>query len=264
MDVISEISAAIKRLIAVDNKPVVVFSGLWPFFKLIDAPPLEITQTFLKVLMDTVGSERGLLMPTFSGGYQDGLCDLDIDSSKNGLLSECFRKHTSVQRTLSAFFSFGIWTENKKLLETVTHLKPEFAWGDDSLYEWMEQENVHFIMLGVHPITCSYLHRMEWLVRDKIQYRYKKKFQGTLIRNREKIVMEETLFVRSLNPEVKHDFFTIYEKLIQGGLKAIKINGVSLAHMRALDMQRAVLPLVESDPFILIKNREDFAVEACM
>lgn len=258
MSLISDTGSIIENFISSSDKPVVIFSGMWPFFKLINKDPKDVTESFVNTLMQVIGENRGLLMPTFSDGYSNGVCNLDEEPSKNGVLTEQFRKTNNVHRTLSAFFSFCIWSNNQNLVKKVIDLQPKYAWGDGSLYEWMELENVHFIMLGVHPITCSYLHRMEWLVADRIRYRYNKLFSGRVIRDGNFIDVEETLFVRSLNPPVVHDFYVIYENLLRGGLEVEKTHGISIAHMRAQNIKKILLPLIKEDPFVLVKNREDF------
>jgi aminoglycoside 3-N-acetyltransferase len=250
---IEELREIIENLIGQDGKPVIVYAALWPFMKTLEVPVKEIPQTILNLLIDVVGPQRSLLMPTYVLGYKDGVCNLDVEPSKTGLLSELFRQNPQTTRTLSAFFSFNILGPQTP---EVALLQPQHVWGDGSIYEWMENENVHFLMLGTHPTNCCFLHRMEWL--NRVPYRYIKEFNGTLIRGGKELLVPETLFVRILNPPVIQNFPAIYENLQQGGMRVEMPEGIHIAHMRAENMKDVLLPLIKKDPFIAIKNREDF------
>lgn len=254
---IEKLRETITKLIDSDNKPVVVYAALWPFMKTLELPLEEIPVSVLNLLIKIIGSDRSLLMPTFASGYKDGICNLDEEPSTTGVLSELFRKYPLSRRTLSAFFSFNILGPHTK---EVICLQPKDIWGDGSLYEWMEKQDVHFLMLGTHPTHCSYLHRMEWLNEDKITYRYRKTFTGTLIRDGERIPMMENLFVRSLTPPVINDFTVILSYLRRGGMSAIILDGVHVAHMRAKSMKKVYMDLLEKDPFLTVKNRKQFEI----
>jgi len=252
---IEQFKETIKKLISDDDKPVVVFAAMWSFMKAWDIPAQDIPHRMLNVLMETVGEKRSLVMPTETSGYKNGTFNLDEEPSQTGILSELFRKRPLTRRSLSAFFSHVISGPDT---EELVSLQPEFAWGEGSVYEWMELKNVHFLMLGTHPTHCSYLHRMEWLNREHINYRYNKKFEGTLLREGKSFPIQETLYVRSLNPPVVNDFTVIYDDLKQGGMTVKMLDGVHVAHMRAIDMKEAYLPLLKKDPFLTVKNRADF------
>tara|TARA_Y100001934_G_scaffold249228_1_gene310504 strand:- start:2876 stop:3634 length:759 start_codon:yes stop_codon:yes gene_type:complete len=252
MDFLQLVSAAIHEAIGDDDRPIVVFSSAWPFLKVMREHDEKGVEKLLDVLLDVVG-DRGLLMPTFTRGYIDGYCDLDLNGSSTGVLTECFRKRKDTHQTLSAFFSFAV---SDKVASEVTHLKPKHAWGEGSLYEWMEQRDVCFLLLGTHPTNCSYLHRMEWLVRDTINYRFDKKFSGTLIREGLSFDLQETLFVRRLNPPVLQDFTVLLPILEKAGMKIQVVNGISIASYHARSILEYVLPAIQQDPFLFVKKRE--------
>jgi len=243
-------------LIGSDARPVVTYAALWPFMRAMEEIPVnDIPQTILNLLINVVGSNRSLLMPTFASGYKNGICNLDKEPSTTGLLSELFRKHPQTRRSLSAFFSFNILGPETP---GVVSLQPKNAWGDGSMYEWMEKNNVHFLMLGTHPTSCSYLHRMEWLNRDIINYRYDKRFEGILLREGTEYPVQETLYVRSLNPPVINDYTVIYNDLKKGGMSVVMLDGVYIAHMRAEDMKNVYMKLLKKDPFLTVQNRCEF------
>ncbi len=251
-----ELEQALDSLIMKDNnRPVVVFSALWPLMTVLNSPRQEIPEKVLQVLMSLVGKDRDLLMPTFTNGYQEGVCDLDKVTSTTGVLSETFRQSLGVKRSLSAFFSFGIKGPHE---EEFCSLQPKDAWGEGSCYHWMEEQDALFLMMGTHPTNCSYVHRMEWLARAKINYRYPKKFSGTLIRNGVSHLMDETLYVRALDPSPVNDFTVLQDSFLAHGMKILSLEGVSIAAMTAQAMKQAYLPLLEQDPLITVENRDLF------
>ena len=252
---IEEFRQTVEKLIDHDNNPVVIYAALWPFMKALGSDNKDVPQNLLNLLIEIVGPKRSLLMPTFASGYKNGICNLDEEPSTTGLLSELFRKLPQTRRSLSAFFSYNIL--GPQAPEFVS-LSPQYAWGESSAYEWMELKNVHFLMLGTHPTHCSYLHRVEWLNRDIITYRYDKKFDGILIREGIEIPTQETLYVRSLNPNVVNDFTVIYDDLRRGGMKVAMLEGIHMAHMRAEDMKEIYTKLLQKDPFLTVQNRAEF------
>lgn len=250
-----DLKKTLKGMLGDDSRPIVVFSSMWPFFYEINLPKEEILRIVLDLLIEITGGNRSLLMPTFTRGYQDGRFYLDSEPSLTGILTERFRQLDNAKRSLSAFFSFSsVGCDTDAFVK----LKPEYAWGEGSVYHWMEEKNVHFLMLGTHPTACSYLHRMEWLSRDKINYRYVKRFEGEIIDKNRRIHMVENLYVRTLNPEVENDFTIILDALKKGGMKIECLDGISIAEMGAQAMKKVYLSILQDDPFITVKNRASF------
>ena len=254
MDFLKSVEVAIKEAIGDDNRPVVVYSSMWPFLKEMKQNDLAAVEKLVDILLDVIG-ERSILMPTFTGGFVDGICDLDSENSSTGILTELFRKLPGVKRTLSAFFPFSVYGE---AIDEVYNLKPMTAWGDGSLYEWMELRDVCFLLLGTQPTQCSYLHRFEWLARNKINYRFNKTFKGKLIRDGISQEVEETLYVRELSPPVVNDFTTLQPFLEKIGPKTASINGVSIASYHAQELLTNVFPVFQNDPLLTVKNRNDY------
>lgn len=252
---ITELEKVVSKFIKNDNNPVVIYASLWPFIKAFDLEPKSAPKIMLDLLLSSIDTDRSVLMPTFARGYLDGLCNLDTEPSTTGVLSEEFRKLPETKRTMSAFFSFNILGPQTSEVE---ELLPVDAWGDGSVYHWMECNNAHFIMLGIHPTHCSYLHRLEWLVREKINYRYVKTFQGKIIKDGKEHDLEENLFVRSLDPPVINDFTTLTGTLEQGGLNKTILNGVTISHVTAKQILESCLVKMQEDPFLVLQNRVAF------
>ena len=247
---------ALEVLVGADDRPIVVYAALWPLARALRRPGPDLTTDLLIRLRELAGSHRTLMMPTFTGGFREGFCNLDREPSRTGQLSDAFRTSSGVVRTISAFFSFAVSGPDR---DELLALRPKHAWGDGSVVDWMERRNVRFIMLGTHPTHCSYLHRMEWLLHDRIPYRHVKKFAGVVRHQGQDIAIEEQLFVRSLEPNAVNDFTILKAPLLQAGMRQILVEGASVAAMDAIPMRDSVLALMRADPFAVLRNQQDFA-----
>lgn len=237
-----------------NTRPVVIFSSVWPILKVMNANGPEAVESILSCILEACGN-RTVLMPTFAGGFKDGVCNLDTTKSSTGVLTELFRVRPGVKRSLSAFFPYAVLGPES---EEVASLIADEAWGKGSVYEWMEIKDVNFLLLGTDPTHCSYLHRFEWVLKDKIKFRFDKSFSGTLIRDQKAIEVTEILQVRRLDPPVVNTFIHLTPHLKDAQAKFSSLQGISITSYSAQNLYRAVLPLIEADPLSIVKNRKDY------
>jgi aminoglycoside 3-N-acetyltransferase len=254
MNVLEQLDNVLRELLDSDERPVVIFSSAWPFFRAMGRADQVTVSRLLSIITNAVG-ERSLLMPAFSSGYGKGVCDLDNEPSTTGVLSEAFRCMPGNVRTLSAFFSYSI---RGPAAQQVTDLMPTYAWGDHSIYHWMELQNARFLMLGTDPTHCSYIHRIEWLLRDVIRYRYIKAFDGILMRGGKTIPAREQLYVRHRTPEASNDFSPLKPILESSGMVARSVQGIPITMYDAQQVLGGVLPAMQADPLIAVVNKHDF------
>jgi len=133
----------------VNNRPLVAYTALWPFLRNYPEKPEQISKIIIEVMLKYFPN---FLMPTFTKGYVNGICNLDIESSTTGFISEFFRQKYSTVRTLTAFFSFAVVGEYQNEL---ANLRPQHAWGENSLYHWFEEIDAIAMMFGTDPTHCS-------------------------------------------------------------------------------------------------------------
>lgn len=255
VSVTGEIESAIRECIPADHKPVVVYASAWPFLRQMRMSGPAALEDLVTCTLGALG-ERLVLMPTFTRGYTDGVCDLDRQPSITGAMTEAFRMRPGVRRTLSGFFSFAVAGGHDAAVLDGT---AEHAWGAGSCYEWMHVRDVHFLMLGTHPTHCSFLHRAEWLVRESIPFRYDKSFTGRLVREGVSREVTETLFVRRLDPPVVMDFTPLEPCLRDAGMIQRSVAGASLATYDAAAALACVVEALRRDPWVIVRNRRDYA-----
>jgi aminoglycoside N3'-acetyltransferase len=255
---LNQVGQVIESLIGDDKsaRPIVCFSSAWPFLNELEHKNAKGVDQILDVVLEVVG-KRSFLMPTFTRGFVNGLANLDTESSTTGIMSESYRKRPGIRRTLSAYFSFAVGGPDT---EQLCQLKANHAWGQGSVYEWMEKTDVQFLMLGTHPTHCSYLHRLEYLQKDHIPYRFNKKFEGKIIREGLEHDVSEVLYVRNLNPVAINDFTVLTPDLFEAGMKSKTVNGVPIASYSAAHLVKTILPKLAADPLLVLKNKKDYEV----
>jgi len=195
-------------------------------------------------------NERTLLMPTFTTGYKDGKLNLDYAPSSTGIITESFRLRKGIFRSCSAFFSFSVRGDEKG---EIMMLRPRDAWGNGSIYHWMELNNARVINFGTHPTHSSYFHRLEWLARDYINYRIEKLFSGELTLNGKSFNLTESLFVRESLRHIQNDFTTVLPYLRQANFKQKVINGINISAFNSKDITDVLLPILKDNPKMLLK-----------
>jgi aminoglycoside N3'-acetyltransferase len=249
---LEHLKSSLNQVVTPDDRPVVVSAAMWPLLKAMGRKDAEAVEEVLDLLINMYG-ERGLLMPCFAAGFDErGRCDLDTATGSTGVLSESMRRRTGVVRTLSAWFSY---LALGPCSQEVVELLPVEAWGEGSVYAWMEARDVCFLMLGTHPTHCSYLHRLEWLARDVLTYRFNKSFNGVLVRNGVSREIQETLFVRQLQPvEAINDFTKLMPYLDAAGMRQATVEGVSIVAYEACALRDAVLPAMRADTDLVLRN----------
>jgi aminoglycoside N3'-acetyltransferase len=214
-------------------------------------PLQDLVEGLMARVQEVAGENRTLLMPTFTKGYVDGFIDLDTEPGTTGVLAERMRTLPGTGRTLSAFFSFAVRGPDR---DALCALCPEHAWGDNSVYAWMEERDAVCITVGVEPQVISAIHRVEWNCRDAIDYRFSKRFTGEVRHQGKRQPLEEQLFVRRLDPPVRNDFDAALAPLTRNGLHSIEIDGVALAAVGTRTIVDTLMPIVRAQPdFLLAK-----------
>ncbi len=253
--IIEKIVTELETLVGDKYETLVIYSAIWPLLRIAEMPGSEATTKLCASILDRF-SGRTLLMPTFTSGFgQDGICDLDSLASQTGALSEAFRKTTGVRRTKSAFFSFAV--HGPKATELLS-LKPEEAWGEGSLYEWIHDQDAAIVTMGLHPTHCSYTHYAEWLGRRKISYRFNKTFSGSIIHENITMAHKETLFVRQHNPTPINDFTGLLPEYQKNGMKFSQEFGFPLSCIGAQAKIKAAMNVLNQNPLALLANKEIF------
>lgn len=127
----------------------------------------------LEKLMDRIGTEGTLLVPTFNWDFCSGKgFDYKKTSSQTGALGNVALKRTDFKRTKHPIYSFAVWGKGQ---EELCVLENKDAWGSGTPFSYMQEHGGKGLIIGLentHGLT-SKLH-IEQVVG--VPYRYIKDF----------------------------------------------------------------------------------------
>ena len=242
---------ALNGLLPRDSRPVVAYSGIWSLATAFEGERASLVSATRAELLEAVGSNRTLVMPTYTSGFKDGAIDLDRAPGMTGVLNEAIRTMPGSRRTASAFFSF---TARGPAADALAALRPTDAWGDGSLFDWIEREDAHILLLGVPLPMCSFLHRVEWLAR--VPYRYLKDFVGEMVLDGRKELLRERLFVRNLDPLVENIWTGAEDLLGPHQLRRAPLGRGWVSVVGAKALLATLSPVLRRDRFAFVKNAD--------
>lgn len=151
----------------------------------------ELLQSIIDVILEL--GVKTICMPTFTFSFCNGkVYDPSASASKMGVLNEYFRKQNNVVRSLDPLMSVALFGEDKDLVEGIGHS----SCGANSTFDKLRhRDNVKFLFLGPKIGDClTYMHYLEWLY--SVDYRYERKFNGSVVVNGDVKREEYDLFVR--------------------------------------------------------------------
>lgn len=190
-------------------------------------------------------------MPAFTNGFKNGMIDFDHEPGHTGIINNLLWRQPGTRRTASVYFSFV--TRGPHAAELV-RLRPYDVWGEDSIYEWIQNRDAHLLVLGLPWRYCSFLHRVEWLGRAP--YRYFKIFSGEMIHEGRRAPLVERLFVRNLEPAAFNDWPNLDEILAGYGMRSFEIGHSQVAEVGAEALINALLPMMQKDPYAFVRSPE--------
>lgn len=226
----------------INNKGFVVFASM-ASLSVTHGPRAGDELAKLAAYFSALSSVTNVLMPTFPRHRGHETLDLDNEASTNGLLSERFRQNFPLNRTLSSYFPF---TVNGPDVQEILSLEPADAWGDGSLYAWIQSNDLDIVTIGLPPYVCSVQHRAEHLNRSLIPYRSEVQRVNTIrIRGRLREVSER-LLARKHPYEV--DFRAIAPLLESIGQRISSDSGIIMSRVSAKQKIKLVSEQLRSNP----------------
>ncbi|MCP5464791.1 MAG: AAC(3) family N-acetyltransferase [Deltaproteobacteria bacterium] len=236
-----------------DDRPVVIFSSLFRLQRRFEENPLDLVAGF-NAYFNHKTQQNTILMPTFTKGYENGFLDLDKTPSTTGAITEAFRTSKDCARSCSAFFSYAV---KGALQQEVLKLQPESAWGEGSLYAWLCQKNAWVLQLGL-PLSQNALpHRLEWLHRDQIDYRYEKSFSGTVNWQGRQVSLQERLFVRDVAKGVETGWKHLEDKVNRDRFRSVMGFDDLLFLYPLDDLMASFEQILKNNPLAFLKTHQN-------
>ena len=138
-------------------------------------------QTVIDALLEVLGKDGTLIMPTFNFDWSDqspnGIFDLENTPSKMGILTEIVRKMPGAKRTLHPFYSFAIYGN---LAEELSKTDNHDSFGSESIFAQICKLDAKIMIIGLtYNQSMTFFHYVEQ--QEGVDYRYMKAFSGWII-----------------------------------------------------------------------------------
>lgn len=147
---------------------------------------------FYQTLMDHIGPEGTLIVPTFTYSFRRSLVFNKLKSpvARNiGIFAEYVRNQENAIRSSDPLFSMAaVGPRASELMERTSH----YCFGESSIYERLFNNNIYFIGIGISYSSglTGFIH-LENLA--KVNYRKNKRFYGVSIDENEKKIKDNAV-----------------------------------------------------------------------
>ncbi len=161
-------------------------------------------QTVLNALLNILGEEGTLVMPTFNYDFLRGSpWDIRTSPSQMGALTELVRLNPRARRMYHPVYSVAALGKNA---EAIAAHRSMDCFGESSLFTPLREWDAKILIIGLpYSKSITFLHHCEQLAG--VTYRYLKEFSGTAIDANGKPNPETiTMFVRDVERGVVLDF----------------------------------------------------------
>lgn len=169
---------------------------------------------FLDTLMDKVGTEGTILIPTFNWDFCEGKgFNYKNTPGKTGALGNAALKNMLFQRTQHPVYSFAVWGSKQAEL---TAIDIEDSFGEGTIFDYLYKSKAKSLVIGLNALEGSTMvHYVEQIVG--VSYRFFKEFEGKYIDHKGvEHIKKVRMYVRDLdiNPEEDMDHLSqILEEL---------------------------------------------------
>ena len=256
---LNAVREALHAAIHPEDRLVIVHSGLWAFGHRVDADPRRLPEAILDALLEAVGPQRTLVLPTFALDYpRTRTYDVVRTRPQAGILGERLLARPGAIRTLKPMYNYAVLGPEKDAIQA---LRSSDAWGADSFMGYARRQNARFVALGLPwSKTCAYYHNAE--AELDVPYRYGKRFAGTLLRDGQLVgPCEEVFFVRAMDASPEWTYDDVFREFqSRGQVMDRSVGDMSVLSGRLGEVLGTLFDLVEADPYTLVANRN--AVEA--
>lgn len=160
-------------------------------------------QLFLQSLMDKIGTEGTILIPTFNWDFCEGkIFDYRNTPGKTGALGNAALKNREFKRTLHPVYSFAVWGNKQSELCSAD---VEDSFGEGTVFDYLYKNKAKSLVIGLNALEgLTMVHYVEQMVG--VPYRYFKEFEGIYIdQDGNEQEKEMRMYVRDLDIDPKED-----------------------------------------------------------
>ncbi len=176
--------------------------------------------TAINALLETVGPEGTIVVPTFTWGefHNAEIAVLDVKNksvkAEVGAIPETFRKRPEAQRSIHMCHSVAAIgpLADKVMGEGIR------SFGEGSTFHQLYELNAWCLLFGATFNSCTELHAVEEYMA--VPYRYHRDFKGStvILEDGTEIPSESVEFLRYTDPDWRNDFGKMREVYIEHGV----------------------------------------------
>lgn len=251
-----DIFKAFSEVISEKDEVVVIYSGIFSFISKISFKTKKIPEKILNIIEEIVTKKRTLILPSFSANsfLKNYKFDIKKTIDNVGLIPKIALKRKKYYRTLQPLHSYLIFGKKTK---DVKNLKFTTSWGNESLLQFMSDNNAKICTLGL-PWNqgCAYLHRFEEIYN--VPWRYFKIYRGYLLDNNvPKGICSEKKYSSPLDTKLIYDFkpFIPFIKKSKSYRKSSNNNFI-LESINAKCLNVIGNKIFQKDPWVIVKNKK--------
>lgn len=191
-------------------------------------------QTVIDALLDVIGPEGTLIMPTFNYDFLKGVAwDFRTTPSQMGVLTELVRTDPRAKRMHHAIYSMS--AIGKRADEVAAHRSND-CFGETTIFKKFRDWDAKILILGLaYSKSITFLHHCEQAAG--VDYRFLKEFKGRAI-DANGVAHDEsyTMFVRNVDMGVVLDFEPIGALLDSKVVTRRKIGEADVRLMKCRDV----------------------------
>jgi aminopeptidase-like protein/aminoglycoside N3'-acetyltransferase len=161
-------------------------------------------QTVVDAILDVVGKNGTLIMPTFNYDFLKGIpWDIRSSPSQMGVLTEIVRLDPRAKRMFHPIYSMAAIGRHA---EELASIRSHDCFGETTIFKKFRDWDAKILIIGLaYSKSITFLHHCEQAA--KVDYRFLKEFKGTAIDNDGKPHEGAyTMFVRDVDRGVVLDF----------------------------------------------------------
>ena len=198
---------------------------------------------FLEAILEVIGTEGTLLIPTFNWDFCHGVAfDYRKTPCKTGTLGTVALRHPAFRRTQHPLYSFAVAGRDQELL---CQMQNQSSFGDDSPFGYLEQHHGKSVLIDLHYTDCfTFVHHCEEQCGVNT-YRFPKTFTGQYIdAEGHESERSYSMLVRSYELYEETDLTGIgYRLESEGAARLLMLNDIPF---RIVDLSKAA-PIIRDD-----------------
>lgn len=219
--------------------------------QLSDVPSELKLAVFFQEIMDYLGSDGTLIVPTFSYSFtRFEVFDVANSASRVGLFSEIFRQKFSFARTRHPIFSVVAVGRHQNLFMSSSISD---CFGEGTVFHTLHKLNAKLMNLGC-DLMLTFTHYIEQ--KFEVSYRYFKIFSGNIIDGEQSIHdVECRYYVGDLNIDYSLNLNRLKDNLLlQNSLKIVPFGRVASYTVDAASYDRIATEMLIENEYSLIQE----------